>query len=118
MLTVTYSHAVPMIREKLIRACGKAHDAKTIRDRKAAFAEAYAYADVLNTMWYSEDTRPLLEEPGVFQPEYIPSNCFAATRDFIKLEGDRQRLLGAGWDDVNSDRSGPAPAPRSSHLVV
>lgn len=97
------NHAAPMLRERLIRACGMAAAAGTQRDRKAYYQEAYAYGGALDVLRRSEDGKAVTDTEGIFQPWAIPKNAWQATAEFLGLNADR--LLGEGW--MEARREGP-----------
>lgn len=103
--TVSYSHAAPVLREKLIRACGRAAAATTQRDRMAYYQEAYAYGAALDVLWRSDDGSAVADTPGIFQPWAIPSDAWQAAADFLKLNADR--LLGEGWMEARREQPTP-----------
>ena len=91
-LSVRYSHAAPFIREKLLVALRQAEDASTQRDRKARFAEAYAYASTLKVLAASADQ---VHVEGVNNADSYVREYPAVLRFFGGSISDYQTVMGA-----------------------
>jgi hypothetical protein len=83
---------VPILRGKLVRAVADAGNARTVRDRQAKFAEAYAYSEALNLI-RTGDTTWVTGIAG----RYWGGEVLHCRETF--LQGDDRDLLGLRLDD-------------------
>lgn len=101
-MSALYPHVAPILREKLIRACGQAASARTQKGRQAGYQEAYAFGTALDALRRSEDGQEAAAVAGVFQPWAIPTSYWSATAEFLKDNADR--ILGEGWMDARNEQ--------------
>lgn len=96
-VTVTFTHAAPFIREKLIGAVREACESNTKKGREAGFAKAFGYADSLAIMAASSDTE--LAE-GIHLLDHYSKKDLARVRRFLSDADNFEKLMGI-----------PAPEP-------
>jgi hypothetical protein len=84
-MRATYSHALPEMREMLVRAHSNAESQTTQRDRLAGFASAHAYAQAIKVLVRSEDYKPI---NGIAYCESLPPGSLAKCREWLRQDAD------------------------------
>jgi 2-hydroxychromene-2-carboxylate isomerase len=99
-ITVTYTHAAPYIRERLVQSVLSGTNAKTQRDTVAGFREAFAYGQALKIMAASGDQAPV---EGVYQLESFTQRDLGRVRKFLGDDANFELIMGIPtvepWED-------------------
>lgn len=88
-ITITYSNALPVLRERLVRAVAALGSSATVREQAAAGARVAALAEAIEILGRSTDQIPV---PGIADFDYLLPADVSAARDYFGVRADR--LLG------------------------
>jgi hypothetical protein len=95
-ITVTYSHVVPTLRQRLCYEVHGAENATAKRDQVARFRAAWAFGEALHTIRRSADAKHLWIE-GIMERDALPSQAVEQAAKFIGSQA--AALLGLPEDD-------------------
>lgn len=80
------SHALPVMRDRLVRAHYNAEISKTKRDRLAGFKEAFAWASAIKVLLDSDDYTSI---DGIMDVEGLPSGSLKRCREWLGQDADK-----------------------------
>lgn len=95
-ITITYSHAVPRLRQLLCYEVHAAEMASAKRDKAARFRAAWAFGEALDTIRRSADSSGLWVE-GIMERDALPSQAVEYAAMFLGHKA--ADLLGLPEDD-------------------